>query len=69
MEGSKLGIYSDSNRYSNCYNTSEGGIFFLVNTKLVEKSSVFFGIQSLYGGVMKCTECEFSYTYSNLDNN
>lgn len=44
MQGSQLGIYSDTNRYQNCYNTTEGGIFYLVNTKLVEKSSTFFGI-------------------------
>jgi hypothetical protein len=44
MEGSHLGIYSEYNRYQNCYNTSEGGIFFLVATKLVEKNSIFFGI-------------------------
>lgn len=32
MEGSRLGVYSEYNRYQNCYNTSEGGVFFLVAT-------------------------------------
>jgi len=69
MEGSKLGIISESNRYQNCYNTTEGGVFFLVGTKIVEKNSAFFALQALYGSVMKCSDCDFSFTNSNLDNN
>ena len=30
---------------------------------------MFFAIQALYGGVMKCTDCDFTFTNSNLDFN
>jgi hypothetical protein len=41
----------------------------LDTTKLVDSKSQYIGIQALYGGVMKCSSCQFSYTDSIMDNN
>ncbi len=44
LQNSNLGIYSENNWYQNCYKSLEGGIFYLVDTKIIEKSSTFFGV-------------------------
>jgi hypothetical protein len=41
MASSTKGILSDSNLFENCYNCSEGGVFFLQNTKLNDKNSQY----------------------------
>jgi hypothetical protein len=39
MARSTKGILSDGNLFQNCYNCSEGGVYFLQNTKLNDKNS------------------------------
>ncbi|TNV88247.1 hypothetical protein FGO68_gene13755 [Halteria grandinella] len=69
MESSILGIVSDKVEYYNCYQCQDGGIFTLVDTKLFDSFSKYVGIQALYGGVMKCTNCEFTIKDSVMDDN
>ena len=69
MERSKFGIVSDTNLYQNCYNISEGGVYFLQNTKLKDTVSTYKNIQSVFGGVLKCADCEFSIMEGTMDYN
>jgi hypothetical protein len=57
MEGSNLGVVTSNVDFSYCYQCQDGGVFTLVKTKLVDSKSRYVGIQALYGGVMKCTNC------------
>ena len=65
--GSKL--ISTSNLYTQCYNSQDGGAFYLVNSQLTENLSQFVNIYALYGSVMKCIACTFTFTDSVLDGN
>lgn len=69
MDRSLKGIVSYQNVFQNCYNCSEGGVYFLQNTKLNDQLSAYSNIQSLFGGVMKCLNCEFNITYGTMDYN
>jgi hypothetical protein len=62
-------VVSDTNFFQNCYNCTEGGVYFLTETKLSDKNSKYENIQSLYGGVLKCSDCEFNVSMSNMDYN
>jgi hypothetical protein len=40
-----------------------------MQTKLYDKMSNYVNIQSLYGGIMKCQDCNFEFFGSNMDYN
>lgn len=69
MEKSALGVFSERNFFSNCYKVQDGGVFYIKNSILSDSSSSYKSIQALYGGVMKCTDCNFTISSGNMDYN
>jgi hypothetical protein len=67
MQKSLLGVVSKNNVFKQCSSSQEGGIFYIVDSILWEEWSVFDKISALYGSVMKCRDCKFTFTDSKLD--
>jgi hypothetical protein len=67
MEKSTLGVVSSGNLFKSCSSSQDGGIFYIVESKLSDEFSSFIEITALYGSVMKCRNCYFSFTDSILD--
>lgn len=68
MENSVSGIVSAKNVYEKCTTAQDGGIFYIVETKLADSESKYIQMQALYGSIMKCRNCEFSFKLSKMDN-
>jgi hypothetical protein len=67
MENSLLGVISSTNSFTNCNLAQDGGIYYIVNSKLVDSGSKYIKTSALYGSVMKCRNCDFTFTSSTMD--
>lgn len=67
MENSVPGIISTNNLFEKCTTAQDGGIFYIVETKLADSSSKYIQMQALYGSIMKCRNCDFSFLLSKMD--
>jgi len=67
MENSLNGVISNTNTFTNCNLAQDGGIYYIVNSKLADTGSKYFKVSALYGSVMKCRNCDFTFTLSTMD--
>lgn len=61
MENSQYGVVSNTNTYENCSLAEDGGIYYIVNSKVLDTNSRYIQTSALYGSVMKCRNCEFTF--------
>jgi predicted outer membrane repeat protein len=69
IKGSTSGVVSSLSFYRNCYNSFEGGAFYLINTQLVDTRSKFMLNNANYGGAIKCDNCVLTLTDSEVKDN
>jgi hypothetical protein len=69
MEKSDFGVVSLDNTYLQCFDLYDGGIFYIVDSLVDEQRSTFTDIYALYGSIMKCRNCKYTFTDSILDGN
>lgn len=67
MENSLMGVVSNNNNFEKCSLAEDGGIYYLVKSKVVDTNSRYIQTSALYGSVMKCRNCEFYFTSSTMD--
>ncbi len=60
---------SSQSLYRNCYDSFEGGAFYLINTQLVDSKSKFMLNNANYGGAFKCDNCILTLTDSEVKDN
>ena len=59
MENSLSGVVSNNNEFLNCNLAQDGGIYYIVNSKVADTNSRYIFSSALYGSVMKCRNCDF----------
>ncbi|CDW86080.1 UNKNOWN [Stylonychia lemnae] len=69
MKKSQRGIISERNIFMNCQNVSEGSIFSLTSTQLIDKNSEYYNNSAQQGGILACTNCTVSFTNSSFHHN
>jgi predicted outer membrane repeat protein len=69
IKGSSPGVVSTLSFYRNCYNSYEGGAFYLINTKLADTKSKFMLNNANQGGAFKCDDCTIILTDSEVRDN
>lgn len=69
IKGSTPGVVSSQSLYRNCYDSFEGGAFYLINTQLVDSKSKFMLNNANYGGAFKCDNCILTLTDSEVKDN
>jgi len=62
-------VVSSQSLYRNCYDSFEGGAFYLINTQLVDSKSKFMLNNANYGGAFKCDNCILTLTDSEVKDN
>jgi hypothetical protein len=55
------------NTFTDCNLAQDGGIYYIVNSKLADAGSTYVKSSALYGSIMKCRNCDFTFNSSTME--